>query len=338
MANYECEKYICTQDTLKQTLDTYGVAIIPSILSMAECNNMIEGVWSYLSHITQTWPVPISRCNPASWREIHELHLLRGAMFQQYSNGHSQYMWDLRQNPLIVEIFARFWGVSADDLLASFDGSNFTIPNNLNTLHGKLKHNKHKKGNTEAGTETAAPWYHLDQSLTRPEFETVQSWVSAYDVRDGDATLAFLESSHLHFAELGDSTASKSVADWKVLSDNELEFYKSCGCMEKRIACPAGSLVMWDSRTVHYGAPSLKKPHEQSFRLVGYVCYRPRYFIRSDMLCAKRDAFNSLDTTSHHPTNVRVFRKLPQKVALKYPVNLIEPPVLTDLGRRLAGF
>ena len=156
-------------------------------------------------------------------------------------------------------------------------------------------------------------------------------------MNEGDATLAFLESSHLLFAELGATAAGVSNSDWKVLSESELEFYRTRGCEEKRIKCPRGSLVMWDSRTVHYGGASLKPPHEQTFRLVGYVCYRPRYFISSENLRVKREAFANLDTMNHHPTNGRVFRKLPQYGTLKHPVTLIEPPVLSELGRFLAG-
>ena len=33
---YEGNKYNCTIDTLKQTLDTYGVAIIPKLISKKE--------------------------------------------------------------------------------------------------------------------------------------------------------------------------------------------------------------------------------------------------------------------------------------------------------------
>jgi len=248
MSLYEGEKYWCTQETLKETLQSYGVAIIPSLLNEQECDAMIEGIWKFLAHITQSWPVPLSQENRSTWKEIHKLHLLRGSMIQQYSNGHSQYMWDVRQNPKIVEIFASFWDVSPEDLLASFDGSTFSIPNNAVTQEGSQRHNRKVD-------EAKAPWYHLDQSLSRPEFETVQSWVNAYETRDNDATLAILEGSHQYFTAFGGHTAAQSVSDWKMLNEEELEFYKSRGCEEKRIRCPRGELsivVFGDVCTVHH--------------------------------------------------------------------------------------
>jgi len=340
MTSYEFEKYVCTPATMKTTIETYGVAIIPSILNDMECNEMIDGIWEFIHHITQHWPTPILRENRETYKEIHKLHLLRGAMFQQFSNGHAQYLWNLRQNPKILEVFSHFWGVSPEELLVSFDGTNFSIPNNQPT--SSSNHHKARKGGKKSKEgsveDEEEPWYHLDQSLTRPDFECIQSWVTAFETGEGDATLAILENSHRYFAEFAASTASKSMSDWKMLNKDELEFYQSRGCEAKRIKCPKGSLVLWDSRTVHYGAPSLKRPTEQNFRLVGYICYRPRYFISKEMLKLKRESFNKLDTTSHHPTNFRVFRKLPAYVTLEHPVTSIDPPVLNALGMRLAGF
>jgi hypothetical protein len=39
MSNYSFDKYICTKETLKQTIENYGVAIIPSVLDENECDN-----------------------------------------------------------------------------------------------------------------------------------------------------------------------------------------------------------------------------------------------------------------------------------------------------------
>jgi hypothetical protein len=39
---YEFEKYACTKETLKETLDMYGVAVIPNVLDTEEC----QAKWS----------------------------------------------------------------------------------------------------------------------------------------------------------------------------------------------------------------------------------------------------------------------------------------------------
>ena len=37
--NYEFEKYVCMKETLKQTIENYGVAIIPYVLDENEYQN-----------------------------------------------------------------------------------------------------------------------------------------------------------------------------------------------------------------------------------------------------------------------------------------------------------
>ena len=60
---YEFNKYCTDSENLKKTLDNYGVAIIPSILNDIECNQMQNGAWSYLEHITQNMGNPIKKNN-----------------------------------------------------------------------------------------------------------------------------------------------------------------------------------------------------------------------------------------------------------------------------------
>ena len=43
---HEFEKYICTKETLKKTIEMYGVAIIPSVLNENECNTMVNTIFS----------------------------------------------------------------------------------------------------------------------------------------------------------------------------------------------------------------------------------------------------------------------------------------------------
>ena len=45
---YEYEKYVCSKETLEQTITEYGVAIIPNVLDENECENMVNGIWDFL--------------------------------------------------------------------------------------------------------------------------------------------------------------------------------------------------------------------------------------------------------------------------------------------------
>ena len=59
--SYEKEKYLTDLEHLKETLDEFGVAIIPDILNKEEQKSMKDGGWDYLEHITSDFETPISR-------------------------------------------------------------------------------------------------------------------------------------------------------------------------------------------------------------------------------------------------------------------------------------
>ena len=116
---YEKDKYICTAETATDTLEKYGVAIIPNILNNDECENLEKGVWNYFNHITQTWDVPVTQENNESWRGLFNLFPKHAMLHQHFGCGHSQAVWDVRQNPNVVNVFSHIWKTKPEDLLAS---------------------------------------------------------------------------------------------------------------------------------------------------------------------------------------------------------------------------
>ena len=49
---YEDAKYFSTKEKLQETIDTYGVAIIQSLIDEKECEKMLSGMWDYFENIT----------------------------------------------------------------------------------------------------------------------------------------------------------------------------------------------------------------------------------------------------------------------------------------------
>ena len=117
-------------------------------------------------------------------------------------------------------MFAAIWNCKPRDLLTSFDGASFHMPPET-TGTGWFRGNK---------------WLHTDQSYTRNGFECIQSWVTGYDVNQGDATLLFLEGSHKHHGEFAKKFKVTDKADWRKLeSEEEHKFYLEKGCQELAI-------------------------------------------------------------------------------------------------------
>ena len=338
--------YITTTDKLKETIDTYGVAIIENVLDLDECAEYNEKTFEMLNEITCKRFV-YDDIN--TWNNFYDLFPKHNMLLQNYV-GHAQYIWNIRQNPKIVDIFGEFWNVNNDDLLVSFDGISFNLP-------------PEKTG--KGWRERAKKWLHCDQSFQNSEFETLQSWITFNNVRKGDATLLFLEGSnkyHNEFKEylttlnncnefkeyltpLNNCSEFKEHAknsidkDWYKLDDEELQFYKDKGCEEKYIECKAGSLVLWDSRTIHCGIEPTKSRSVENLRNIVYLCYAPRYLCAEKELNRRRKAFNEGRMMSHCPYKASLFPKTPRTYGKEtLPIKNLNKPTLTSLGEKLVGF
>lgn len=326
---YEYETYRCTKETLKKTIDKYGVAIIPDVLDTHECAEVVEGMWKYLGDITKKWKTPITSDNSnSSWKGFFELFPKHSMLLQHWGVGHSQTTWNVRQNRKIVSIFSELWKCNDEDLLVSFDGLSIHLAPEI-TNRGWFR------GNT---------WYHTDQSYRRSEFECIQSWITANDIEKGDATLSFFEGSNKYHKEFFEEFKDKypkidSPKDWQQLNKEQEQFYYDKGCKRMNIKCPKGSLVLWDSRTIHCGIECMKKRKNIRNRYVIYLCYMPRQQSKESQISKKRNAFKNLRTTSHWPCKATLFSKTPNTYGKKLPeLTPIEAPTLSELGMKLAGF
>jgi ectoine hydroxylase-related dioxygenase (phytanoyl-CoA dioxygenase family) len=318
------QKYITTKENLRKTIDKYGVAIIENVLNDDEITAMRSGMWEYLEHITQKFEKPMTRNDQNSWKEYTKLYPKHSMLLQQWGIGHAQFIWDLRQNEKIVDIFSTLWNTPSKDLLVSFDGASFHFP-------PEITHKGWYRGNL---------WYHTDQSYTRNGFECLQSWVTAYDVNEDDATLAFIESSNQYHGDFAKKYNIENKTDWYKLSDKEIKYYlEDIGCKEGRITCKAGSMAFWDSRTIHCGTEPIKTRDNENMRNVAYICMMPRQTSTNALIHKKQKAFNELRTTNHWANKPKLFPKIPQTYGGLIPnVVDIEEPLLTELGLKLAGF
>lgn len=297
---------------------------IPNLLNEEECQQMNNGMWDTLEHLTKSWAAPIRRNNPKSWKQIEQFKPLHSMLIQSWSIGHAQYLWNLRQNPKLVEVFATLWDCLPAELLVSFDAVSYCM----------------------SPEETGFGWYegtdnlHVDQSFLDSSFKCIQSWVTADAVEDGDATLTLLEGSHLHHQAFQDKFQKGNPGNFYALQQEERAFFEQ-QCPQVRIACPKGSMVLWDSRTVHCGANPIRGRSNPKVRNVAYVCYLPRYLSTYSDRQKKIDAFRKMQTTSHWPCTVKVFPDIPRRAWKEGGPPVINPlpnPVVNGLGRQLIGF
>ena len=326
VGNNKMEAFYATSDTVVDVLTKHGVAIIPSVLTEKECIDLHQGMWNALETLTSTLEVPLKQSDTKTWAKgLTQLFPLHSMLIQQH--GHVQAIWDVRQNHKVADIFGHIFDTDANDMLVSFDGFAVHLPPEV-TKKGWF-HNS---------------WLHADQEPVNASFVSVQGWVTALPVRNGDATLHVMQGSHLFHKERfekfgGNMTQKEQKTAWNKLGDGEEEWLLAKGCKHVYIECPAGSLVLWDSRTVHAGREPLKNRVEPNERCVVYTSYLPRSQATPKQLIKKQKAFNEGRSTTHNAIKCKLFPKQPRTYGKPPPVvKKLPSPVLTPLGRRLAGF
>jgi len=313
---------------IREVLERDGVVIIPGVLKPEECEAMYTGMWDMFEHVSSRWNEPISRSEPSTWKNFKYLMPNNNMMYQMFELPHSQHLWDIRSNEKIVKIWADFWDVKPDDLLVSFDGISWLPP------HEEIPDYTLPEFNTQ--------WFHLDQTVLKTKLEGVQGWVTGMDVNPGDATLIYYNQSHKMIGEFVGEFGVRTKSDWFLLEDEEDEFFRS-RCEIKEVRCPAGSLVIWDSRLVHCNkGPDLTRS-KPNYRCVSYLCYMPKSMSDNLTINKRVDGFLKMKTSNHYANRAMFFPKIPREYASQgYIVeDFIEPinkPILNDLGNSLVGF
>lgn len=112
-----------------------------------------------------------------------------------------------------------------------------------------------------------------------------------------------MEGSPLHYDDMCVKYDIKKNGDWYKLKTKTGGDYVALGCVERRIVCPAGSLVLWDSRSLHYGGNAMAGRSAPNHRLVGYVDYLPATGLTAANL--KKKGHISIHTEPYATTRAR---------------------------------
>ncbi|BGP09062.1 hypothetical protein JCM10049v2_004917 [Rhodotorula toruloides] len=102
---------------------------------------------------------------------IHQKGLL-----QAYGFPHESFTWGVRSEPGVIGVFEKLF--NTEDLLASFDAVNVSLPNRRDLPPVK-------------------PWAHQDQDPLRPGFRCIQGFVNLNPCGDNDGGLMVLKGGHL---------------------------------------------------------------------------------------------------------------------------------------------
>jgi len=311
-------------------LREHGWAVVPRVLEPAQVSDYASRFWDWM----ESFGSGIKRTDRITWKPANWPPSIRG-LLQHYRIGHAKFVWDLRSEAAVLDVFAQLW--STHDLLVSFDGACLATP-----VHARISRDKDS-------------WAHIDQGPAKAgRYECVQGLMTLSEAGPDLGGLVVYSGSHkLHkaFFEAHPAYAKKiGRSDWAKLEDVHREWYFRNGVTEVQPTAPPGSIILWDSRTVHWAArPSREQQH---CRMAVYLCYVPRAKASKAAIEKKRKAFLDRRMTSHWPANPILFPTKPRTygktvliaedevdVLKLFPDRpAIEEAEVTPTMRSLAGF
>ena len=199
------------------------------------------------------------------------------SIYKYHQVGHQRHAWLIRTNKAIQDVFKTLW--KTDELVVSFDGACY-MPKELS-----------KKDNF---------WTHTDQSSIKKGLHCYQGFVSL--TSNKERSLVVYEGSHKIHEDYFKEMNLETNKDWNVINTEYIDKIKDT---KRVLDVPAGSLVIWDSRSFHqnqYGKPGSEE------RVVQYVSYLPKNNKKNtaSMQTKRRKYFNEKRTTSHWAYPIKV--------------------------------
>lgn len=336
-----------------QDLEELGYCVIPQLFSTRETELLYQRIWH--EYVEKAWP-NCKMDDRSNWKEVFPEHNPFG-IFNGLA-GHTQVMWDLRQDPRIVNVFAQIWNTS--DLIVSMDGISLMCPPEIKEIH--LEPWPHVDQATMRPKDNVAhnnnpPVGFISESLLRTQPFTIQGQFLFEDSFVGDGGFYCIPKSHLRFNEFAPELEVLSALEVspkersKFKHDYVLNFFSHSSdksgnpyCM-KQITAPRGSLILWDSRTIHWNQrPSKDRPYDKNakVRMVGYLCYVPKTRLTEEGKAIRKRAFEIGATTGHNPTQPEI-KVSKDHVSQEFEQYLEDPSCtqqkihLTPLGESLLG-
>lgn len=302
----------------RDDLVSQGYAIIKGALSPGKAQNYQQQAFSWLT----SFGTPLDLNDASTWTTENLPVQTNLNTFESYCVVHEKFMWDIRQEPSIVDSFAKIWGT--DELLVSFDSVNITLPNRKDK-------------------PARSPWPHVDQSPLRRGMHCVQGIINLSHAGPEDGSLVVVPRSHRHVEEYFDTETD--AASWKVedryyFGEKGMSWFAERGLKPMKVEAEPGDLILWDSRTIHWGGEPTNK--SDTFRTVVYASYAPASLASAETLEQKKRVFKVYGATTHWPHDNMELRGLHAKLAdgSLDPRNRSQPlekPEWTDRLLKLAG-
>jgi len=312
-----------------QYLRDNGYVVYENVITPEEVQEGLNLLWDFLEGMG----TGINRGDPSTWGDDRWPPGGRTGVIYTHHIGQSAFLWTMRAKPNIGHIYSSIWGTPVEELLTSFDGCGVMKPTSYN-----------------ADWRTTGSWYHLDQNGIKKKGDCCyQGLLNLIDNLEDDPGFVVVPQSNHKFSSFFQQVGPHVRGDFVSVKPNVLmDHFKA---QPVKLCVPAGSFVVWNSKTVHCNTPALKPrpmipPHDRARRqavtlerVVAYICMSPRpknAAVLQSLLWEKAKGVRAGVTTNHWPDEFSPARAPPANATPPPPYNDVTP-LLSDYQKRLAG-
>lgn len=300
-----CERFDVGDPRGYAYLEEHGYVVFREVLAEPEVRKATALFWDFMEsrgascvrHTDAHGDEEIRRVDrrdPGSWHWVaNPINGLIGVP----GIGQSAFLWYARTRPRVLEAFSRLWDLPEDTpearaaaLLTSFDGCCAFRP-----------------WRVDRRWRTLPGWWHVDQNSRgaqpRGGKRAVQGLVSLTQASPATGGFCVIPGSHLRHDRVCAASPStvQGPGHFVPLRGDSPEVR---GATARFVACEAGDLICWDSRTIHCSLPAFSENGASGsdfLRLCAYVCMSPRRVASPDVLRQRLLGFHAEATTSHWP-------------------------------------
>ncbi|KAJ5676158.1 hypothetical protein N7462_009055 [Penicillium macrosclerotiorum] len=252
-----------------------GYVVLKGVIPLERAQYYQQKALSWL----QSFSTSLDYANPSTWTENNLPADTRNNLFNKYCVSHEKFMWEARMEPKVLEAFSKIWGT--EELLVSFDALNITLPDKTKPVQ--------------------KPWPHVDQSPFRRGLHCVQGIINLSPAGPDDGSLIVVPKSNTvteSYFDTQTDLATWTKKDFRLFDEVEMEWFKTQhGVKPIKVLAEPGDLILWDSRTIHWGGEPTSK--SDTIRTVIYVSYSPANLASQESLQEKQRAFMSYRATTH---------------------------------------
>lgn len=265
-------------------LENNGYLVIPNILTHQECDEAINQIWIWLESLG----TGIDRNNSQTWTAKYWPPSRHG-IIHKIPVGQQEFAWNIRSHPNVINVFKNIW--NTDELLSSFDSVGISKPPEM-------------LGQRKIIEKT---WFHIDQSADLNKYYCIQSFINLEETTDVDSCFCCIPGSNTYFQEFITENNLTHTENWYQLDQKNLTWFTDKGLHPIKVSAPKGSMVLWDSRTIHCNRVPMVPRRNPTFRYTVYVCMTPKKWASKDVIKNRIKAFEENRMSTHLPHEFNVY-------------------------------